>query len=47
MIIIIFLVELIFVDDMLLKNLDCYVKNKCVYLLEMKFCMIVVLLINI
>lgn len=23
----------------------CYVKNKCVYLLEMKFCMIVVLLI--
>lgn len=45
MIIIIFLVELIFVDDMLLKNLDCYVKNKCVYLLEMKFCMIVVLLI--
>lgn len=42
-----FLVELIFVDDMSLKNLDCYAKNKCVHSLEMKFCMIVALLINI
>lgn len=40
-----FLVELIFVDDMSLKNLDCYAKNKCVHSLEMKFCMIVALLI--